>query len=301
MKAHAKNGQWQYRLQLGDWVALDAEEGSYFGATPLDVTSTAFYAYSARLMAKVAALLNKPDDAAEFAAVEQEARDAFIRHYFTANGDMTVQTQTAHILTLHFHLVPDMWREKTLQALRRLLQAHGGHLVTGFVGTPYIAHALSDNGALEDAFQLLMKTDFPSWLYQVEKGATTIWEHWDGIRPDGTMWSANMNSFNHYAYGAIGEWMVKNIGGLRTDEHTAGYRHSILTPQVGGGLTHATVCEQTVYGELSVSWSLEGATLTVRVTVPCNTTATLFCPENAVGIPMLELGSGTHTATYQYA
>ena len=113
MKAHAKNGQWQYRLQLGDWVALDAEEGSYFGATPLDVTSTAFYAYSARLMAKVAALLNKPDDAAEFAAVEQEARDAFIRHYFTANGDMTVQTQTAHILTLHFHLVPDMWARAT--------------------------------------------------------------------------------------------------------------------------------------------------------------------------------------------
>jgi alpha-L-rhamnosidase len=291
MKNHAEGGMWTYRLQLGD----------YFGATPLAVTCTAYYAYSARLMANIAALLGRHADAAEFAALSSEAKDAFIRHFFTPEGEMTAQTQTAHVLALHFDLVPDAWREQTLAGLRRLVAQHGGHLVTGFVGTPYIAHALSDNGALADAYSLLMKRDFPSWLYQVEMGATTVWEHWDGIKPDGTMWSAGMNSFNHYAYGAIGEWLVKNIGGLRTDERAPGYRHSILTPQVGGGLTFADVREQTVYGELAVRWTLEGARLTVRATVPCNTTATLCRPQNARGAQTVALGSGTHTVVYEYS
>ena len=300
MKAHAEGGMWNYRLQFGDWVALDAAECSYFGATPLPVTTTAYYAYSARLMAKAAAVLGKQADAEAFAAIENEAREAFIRHFFTADGVMTAQTQTAHVLALHFDLVPDAWREKTLMGLRRLLAERNGHLVTGFVGTPYIAHALSDNGALADAFSLLLKRDFPSWLYQVEMGATTVWEHWDGIRPDGTMWSAGMNSFNHYAYGAIGEWLVKNIGGLRVDEREPGYRHSVLTPQVGGGLTYANVSIETVYGQLSVRWALEGNRLTVHTAVPCNTTATLCRPQGALGTETVLLSSGTHTTEYRY-
>ncbi len=300
MKNHAEDGMWQYRLQLGDWVALDAQEGSYFGATPLEITSTAYYAYSARLMAKVAAILEKPEDAAQFAAIAQEAQTAFVQHFFTKDGRMTAQTQTAHVLALHFDLVPEAWRAQTLAGLVRLVEERNGHLVTGFVGTPYIAHALSDNGAWDAAFALLMKRDFPSWLYQVGKGATTVWEHWDGIKPDGTMWSAGMNSFNHYAYGAIGEWMVKNIGGLRVDERMPGYRHSILAPQVGGGLTFAKVSEQTVYGELAVAWRLAGGTLTVQATVPCNTTATLLRPRHALGEEALALGSGTHTVVYEY-
>ena len=131
---------------------------------------------------------------------------------------MTAQTQTAHIVALYFGLVPEQYKEKTVQGLLRLLKKENDHLVTGFVGTPYFCHALSQNGHVKEAYDLLLKDDFPSWLYQVKMGATTVWEHWDGLKPDGTMWSADKNSFNHYAYGSIGEWLVRVMAGLEVDE-----------------------------------------------------------------------------------
>ena len=130
---------------------------------------------------------------------------------------MTAQTQTAHIVALYFGLVPEQYKEKTVQGLLRLLKKENDHLVTGFVGTPYFCHALSQNGHVKEAYDLLLKDDFPSWLYQVKMGATTVWEHWDGLKPDGTMWSADKNSFNHYAYGSIGEWLVRVMAGLEVE------------------------------------------------------------------------------------
>lgn len=131
--------------------------------------------------------------------------------------------------------MPDAHRERTVQTLLELLAENDGHLVTGFVGTPYFCHALSENGQADAAWQLLMKEDFPSWLYQVKAGATTIWEHWDGVKPDGTMWSPDMNSFNHYAYGAIGEWLYRVAAGINTEEHAPGFKSSVLRPIPGGG------------------------------------------------------------------
>ena len=149
------------------------------------------------------------------------------------------RTQTAHILALYFDLLPESGKAGTIEGLKRLLAKENGHLVTGFVGTPYFCHALSQNGCVKEAYDLLLKEDFPSWLYQVKMGATTIWEHWDGIKPDKTMWSPDMNSFNHYAYGAIGEWMYRVIAGIEIDEKEPGYRHIIFAPKTGGNLTWA--------------------------------------------------------------
>jgi alpha-L-rhamnosidase len=277
MKTHAKDNIWNYKLQFGDWVALDAEEGSYFGATPNDLTCTAYYAYSTSLFVKIARILGKEDVANEYAALHDKIVQTFQETFFNADGTMTAQTQTAHILALHFNLAPKQFVAKTVENLKKLLAEHDGHLVTGFVGTPYFCHALSSNGCLDEAYGLLLKDDFPSWLYQVKKGATTIWEHWDGIKPDGSMWSPDMNSFNHYAYGAIGEWLYRVVAGLDIDEHKPGYKHAIIAPRIGGNLTWVEASYQSVYGEVGIRWERESKTnvVTLRVTVPANTTATI--------------------------
>ncbi len=273
MTAHAVDGIWTYKLQFGDWVALDAEEGSYFGATPTDLTCVAYYAYSSGLFAKIAKVLGKEEDAKEYLQLHESVVKAFHRHYFNADGSMTASTQTAHIIALYFKLVPDEYIDKTAAALVKLLEKENGHLVTGFIGTPYFCHALSQNGYIKEAYELLLKDDFPSWLYQVKMGATTVWEHWDGIKPDGTMWSPDMNSFNHYAYGAIGEWLYRVVAGIEIDEEAPGYKHSIICPRIGGNLSYVTGTYQSVYGKVSSSWTKEGDKVTLRVKVPHNTTA----------------------------
>lgn len=275
MQAHAQGCVWGYKMQLGDWLALDAAEGSYFGATPTELTCMAYYAYSTGLFVKTARALGRGEDAAQYAALYEKIRAAFRAAYFTADGDMTVHTQTAHILALYFDLAPAQHRARTAAALCGLLAQRGGHLATGFIGTPYFCFALSENGCTAQAYELLLREDFPSWLYQVKRGATTVWEHWDGLKPDGTMWSADMNSFNHYAYGAIGEWMYRVMAGIDTDEAAPGFAHSILWPRMGGGLQWVKGACHTVYGPLACSWEQQGETVTLRAAIPPNTTAAL--------------------------
>lgn len=279
MRAHAVDYIWNYKLQFGDWVALDAEEGSYFGATPNDITCTAYYAYSTGLFAKMAKYLGKEEDAAEYAELEKAIVKKFQDTFFDENGNMTAQTQTAHIVALYFKLTPERYIQNTVDGLKRLLDKENGHLVTGFVGTPYFCHALSQNGCVKEAYDLLQKEDFPSWLYQVKKGATTIWEHWDGIKEDGSMWSADMNSFNHYAYGAIGEWMYRVMAGIEVDEETPGFKHAVIYPRLGGGLTFTEGKYHSIYGDIRVRWELNGAKATLEVTIPVNTTASIRLDE----------------------
>lgn len=279
MRTHSVDHIWNYRLQFGDWVALDAHEGSYFGATPNDLTCTAYYALSTRTFARIAGILGKREDEKTYQSLYEDILHTFQRHFFDGEGNMTAQTQTAHIIALYFDLVPENYRAKTAAALVRLLEKENGHLVTGFVGTPYFCHALSENGYVKEAYELLLKDDFPSWLYQVKMGATTVWEHWDGIRPDGTMWSPDMNSFNHYAYGAIGEWMYRVLAGLEIDDTHPGYKRFIVQPHPGGGLTWAKTDFKSVYGRISVGWQLEhkgtGTEVTIKIHVPVNTQAVI--------------------------
>ena len=291
MRSHSEGNIWNYRLQFGDWVALDAEEGSYFGATPNDLTCTAYYAYSTGLFVKIAKVLGREEDAREYGALRDRIVETFQKTFFKEDGSMTAMTQTAHIVALYFGLVPERFREQTAAKLVELLKARDGHLVTGFVGTPYFCHALSRNGYVKEAYSLLLKEDFPSWLYQVKMGATTVWEHWDGLKPDGTMWSPDMNSFNHYAYGAVGEWLYRAVLGIEIDEEEPGYHHVIISPQTGDDFEFARGGYDSPYGRVAVDWeqSDKNGGRTLHITVPHNAYATILLEDGAQVIEAPEL------------
>ncbi len=311
MKEHAEDYIWNYKLQFGDWVALDAEEGSYFGATPNDLTCTAYFAYSTGLFVKITEVLGKTEDTVWAKELYAKIVDKFQKTFFDETGSMTAQTQTAHIVALYFELTPEAYRDKTVQRLLELLKKENGHLVTGFVGTPYFCHALSQNGCVKEAYDLLLKDDFPSWLYQVKMGATTVWEHWDGLKPDGSMWSADMNSFNHYAYGAIGDWMFRVAAGLEIDETKPAYKHAVIYPRIGGGLTYLEAEFESVYGPVKSAWEMEEDTVVLRTFIPANTAAAI-CLDGAKevldadgltfewenGVLKAEAGSGEYTIRF---
>lgn len=307
MTAHTSDDLFTFMTQLGDWVALDAEPGSFFGATPTALTSQAYYALSARILALTASVLDKAADTEKYTAVYKNAKDAFIKNFFDAEGTLTAQTQTAHILALRFDLTPEKWRAKTVQRLLQLLDERGGHLVTGFLGTPYFCAALSENDCLKQAYDLLLKKDFPGWLYQVAQGATTVWEHWDGRRPDGTMWSAGMNSFNHYAYGAVGAWLYSTVLGLGQQAGTAGFAATRLAPRPGGGLNWAEGWHETPLGRYALRWEKDAVKTNVIFSVPANAEAELVLEPGAQviatdGIAFTNgtacVGSGTYTVQY---
>lgn len=283
MTAHAKNCVWEYRMQFGDWVALDAQEGSYYGATPLALTNMAYYAYSTGIFARAAEATGNADDAVRYGALYEEIKKAYRRDYFTKDGRLTVQTQTAQILTLCFDLAPEEYRRNVAEDLVRLLKKENMHLVTGFMGTPHLLQALSDNGYIKEAYELLEKEDFPSWLYQVKQGATTVWEHWDGKRPDGSMWSPAMNSFNHYAYGAVAAWLYRCAAGIECTDRPeeTGFKRTVLAPQTGGGLRWAGASFESVYGKIVSEWEITENEVRYHFEIPCNTAAEIRLYEAA--------------------
>lgn len=313
MGRHAVDNIWNYKLQFGDWLALDAKEGSYFGATPNDLTCTAYYAYSTGIFAKVCKILGKNQLAQSYQKKYEEIKATYQQKFFTPEGDLLVSTQTAHIISLYFNLIPTEWKSKTAASLVKLLQKQNGHLVTGFVGTPYFCQVLSDNGYTDEAYDLLLQEDFPSWLYEVKKGATTIWEHWDGIKEDGSMWSPDMNSFNHYAYGAVGEWMYSNILGIKIDEQQPGYHHIILHPLINKHLAYAKGFYKSIHGKIIIAWKyLQNDTVELRVKIPVNSTATVYlekCREIIANdgvkfskkekMPATEIPSGEYTFIFK--
>jgi Bacterial alpha-L-rhamnosidase. len=253
--------------------------------------STAYYAYSTDIVRKAASVLGKADDEKEYAALYEGIRRAFLEEYVTPSGRLAVPTQTAQVIGLYFGLLEGKAKEKAIAKLMQLLADSDFHLTTGFVGTPYLNHALSDNGQNEAAYRLLLQRDFPSWLYQVTKGATTIWEHWDGIREDGTFWSDAMNSFNHYAYGAIGDWLYRSVAGIDTDEEQAGYKKIVIRPRPGNGLSWAEGRLKTMYGTIVSRWSKsENGRMEVNVTVPANATGEIILPGAASAVEVTESG-----------
>lgn len=315
IRGQAQDGViWNIGFHYGDWVALDAKEGSYHGATPNDLIATAYYAYSTGLVAKAARILGKEKDAEEYSKLRNAIVEAYRNEFFTPNGRLAAPTQTAHILSLMFGLVPEEYKKRTIEGLVKLLEENDGHLTTGFLGTPYFCHVLSQNGRLKEAYELLLKEDYPSWLYQVKMGATTIWEHWDGIKPDGSMWSPDMNSFNHYAYGAIADWLYGVVAGLDTDPDMPGFKRILMRPQPGGGLTYAQAEYKSLYGKAAIKWAIEGDNMVVDIEVPHNTTAHVVLPAAVpeviegddvtftacCGGSEAELGSGVYRFVYPY-
>jgi alpha-L-rhamnosidase len=194
------------------------------------------------------------------------------------NTNLFTPTQTAYVLALHFDLLPKRLRAKAVAELVADIERRAMHLSTGFVGAPYLPHVLSTHGRLDAAYALLCQTSWPSWLYSVTQGATTIWERWDGWTEESGFQDPNMNSFNHYAYGSIGAWLYNTVAGIEADPAQPGYKHAILRPQPGGGLTHARGALKTLYGELVSEWTQEGDRFAWTVVVPPNTTATAYLP-----------------------
>ncbi|MEC0204933.1 glycoside hydrolase family 78 protein [Paenibacillus lautus] len=264
---------WNTGFHFGDWLGLDAKSGDYVGATEQDLIASAFYAYSVELLRKTAVVLGQEKDAAAYATLKERVVAAFRNEFVTPSGRLAASTQTAHVLALMFGLLDEEAEKRAAKRLCSLLEESRYHLTTGFVGTPYINHVLSQHGMHDAAYKLLLQRDYPSWLYPVTKGATTIWEHWDGIKEDGSFWSRDMNSFNHYAYGAIGEWLYRTVAGIQTVEEAPGYKHIVIAPVPGEGLTWAEGKIETLYGTVRSSWRMESGEFQLEVTIPPNATA----------------------------
>ena len=195
---------------------------------------------------------------------------AFRKEYVKEDGTLTNDTQTACVLALHFGLVEN--RDAVAKQLVRLLK-EWGHLTTGFVGTPYLLHALSAIGETKLAYDLLLRKEFPSWCYPITQGATTMWERWNGYKPDGTFATAGMNSFNHYAYGAVGDWMYERMAGIRQAEGSCGFRELLFAPETDDRFTYVSASVDTVRGTVVSRWEREGDRIRYTFTVPENATA----------------------------
>lgn len=289
-----ENGLWMTNYQYGDWLALDREQGEgSVGATDVYLVANACYLNVTDLVAKTARVLGKEAEAAYYEKLYEETLESFRQEYYTARGRIVSETQTGCVLSLHFGLARERDRKRILDALLANIENHKNHLTTGFVGTPYLCHALSDSGAHDMAGLLFMRDDYPSWLYAVKMGATTIWERWDAIRPDGTMPHPGLNSMNHYAYGSIGDWMYRKIGGINQLE--AGYHRFYIKPLFVRGIEEARTEMETPYGKIVSAWSCRNKRIRVEVRVPANTTALIYLPEKE---DVLEVGSGEYVYEY---
>lgn len=267
---------WRPGWQFGDWLALHSDDPSYPGATTsTDLIATAHLAHSADLVAHAAAVLGKAEDAARYGTLFRAVRDAFNREFVSGAGRVGENTQTAYALAIAFGLLPDSIVAVAGSRLAQDVRFRGVHLTTGFLGTPVLLHTLSGTGQVPLAFELLMQRTYPSWLYPITRGATTMWERWDGIRPDSSFEDPGMNSFNHYAFGAVGDWMYRNIGGIDLDSAGAGYKWSRIAPRVGAGLSSAKASIATPYGTLATAWSDSGGQFVLDATIPANTSATV--------------------------
>ncbi|MDR0495807.1 MAG: glycoside hydrolase family 78 protein [Treponema sp.] len=268
---------WQSGFHYGDWLSLDREAGpNCVGATDMHLIATAFYAYSSGIVAKAAEVLGYSDDAEQYGNLHNNIVKAFQKEYITQTGRMVSETQTACILALHFDLAQPEFRNRVLQNLVSNLGGRNNHLATGFAGTPYLCHVLSENGRHEIAGKIFLQEDYPSWLYAVKMGGTTIWERWNSMEKDGSLGDVSMNSFNHYSYGSIGSWIYQKLSGLSIIE--PGYKKSRIAPMPIAGITRAKAVLKTVYGTLSCEWRHENNVFCMDITVPCNTTALVRLP-----------------------
>ena len=249
---------WTGSGHFGDWLGLDAPSGSYKGSTREDFIASAFYAHSAELVVKAGKLLGK--DVSAYEDLHSRIVHAFCKAF------PEYKTQTEHVLAVHFGLAQDP--QKTADDLAALVRADGTQLRTGFVGTPYILHALSDYGHADVAWDLLLRREYPGWLYPVTKGATTIWEHWDGIREDGSFWSKDMNSFNHYAYGAVADWVFEQAAGIRHDEAHPGFSKLSWQPIPDQRVQWLTASLHTRHGLIRASWRYEGSGIRYELKTP---------------------------------
>jgi alpha-L-rhamnosidase len=288
------NGLWDQGFQFGDWLDPDASPHEPWNAKADNgVVATACLYNSARIVADTAALLGRTDDASVFAALADGTRQAFNDHYVSGDGTVTSDCTTVYTLAIAFGLLDEQTQELAGKRLAELVAESGYRISTGFAGTPFITDALTKTGHLDSAYKLLLQRECPSWLYPVTMGATTVWERWDSMLPDGTINPGEMTSFNHYALGAVADWMHRVVGGIAPLE--PGYAKVLVAPRPGGELTWVKSSLDTPHGTVRVEWRAEDGGVTVETELPEGVTGVLSLP----GRPDEQIGSGTHTAAFR--
>jgi alpha-L-rhamnosidase len=279
----------------GDWLSPRGDH------TPKHLLATAYWAYDAKLMAEMAEATGRYEDAKAYGSLNERIKDAFNEAFVSPDGRIEGETQTCYLLALHMELLPEDRRPAAAEHLVRAIEREDWHLSTGFVGVGYLCPVLTETGHTDVAYRLLLNETYPSWGYTIRNGATTIWERWDGWTEENGFQSPNMNSFNHYSLGSVGEWLYRYVAGI--DLGSPGYGRIIIRPRPGGGLKHARGDYDSVRGRISSSWKIEGDRFTLEVLVPPNTTATVHVPcadvseggrpvDEADGVEFLRAGGG---------
>jgi alpha-L-rhamnosidase len=284
--------RWTGGFQFGDWLDPTAPPDAPFKAkADPDVVATAHLARSAEVVGLAAAAVGDADVAEKYARLAGEVREAFAYEYVTPGGRVLSDCPTVYALALPWALLPtEDQRHRAGDRLADLVRSSGFRISTGFVGTPLIMDALTSSGHLDTAYRLMLQTGCPSWLYAVTMGATTVWERWDSMLPDGAINPGQMTSFNHYAFGAVADWLHRTVAGLAPA--APGYRELLVRPAVAGNLTAASARHRTPYGDAEVSWERSEGRLRLHVVVPVGTTATVHVPGRSEPV---RVGHGTHT------
>lgn len=249
---------WAGGVHFGDWLGLDAPSGSYKGSSREELIATAYYAYSVSLVIKAGKVLG--EDVSYYETLYEGIVSAFRKAY------PVYQTQTEYIVAVQFNLCENP--QKTADSLAEMIKKDGLQIKTGFVGTPYILHVLSDYGYADIAYSLLLRQDYPSWLYSVNKGATTIWEHWDGIMENGDFWSTDMNSFNHYAYGAVADWLYECAAGIKPVESAPGFAKIKIAPKPDSRIDWFEASIDTRHGKVSSKWTHSDGAVKYEIVTP---------------------------------
>ena len=284
--------------RFGDWFAYTSNSGDYPGATTdKSLVGTAYFAYSTWLTAEAAKILGLENEAKEYSELFEEIKKAFNEEFVSPNGRIDSNTQTAYSLALAFNLLPYSLRD---QAAARLAEdvRQRGHITTGFIGTPLICKVLTQYGYIDEAYMLLLNKKYPSWLYPITKGATTCWERWDGIEPDGTV---GKHSFNHYAFGAVTEWLFSMVAGISQSDTSVAYSDIIIAPHPSKKLSWVKSTYRSVKGLITSSWQIEGNTFTLDVEIPRGVKATVILPTSFKTNPTqqieekpIKVGAGKH-------
>lgn len=273
-------GLWDRGNQLGDWLDPDAppEDPAAAKADP-SVVATACLYRSASFAAEAAEVLGKSADAERWRALAERTRAAFVEHYVDDEGIVYSDCATVYALAISFGVLDGGLRDAAGRRLAELVRASGYRVTTGFAGTPFVTWALSETGHLEDAYRLLLERESPSWMYPVLMGATTVWERWDSMLPDGTINTGEMTSFNHYALGAVVDWVYQVVGGIRPE--SPGYASVRIQPQPGPGIDWAETTYRTAKGPVSCVWSAENGRLRVEVSLPDGVPARVVLPDGS--------------------